>query len=215
VHNRYSRSFIFFAFVLASTLSLMAQSDRTDVRPWDDLQPKASDSQPLLVARTAEAPEIGSVSRDSDLPDAPSTTKADSSAPDPAPSPVAKREHGAPPAAMGGPLSPDRSVADRNYLLVTGGMFGASVFNAEVTQHCLNEHTDCNDVPSSLHSRAAMYGIGIPADLGIAYLTYYMKKRHSSMWYVPAAVVAGANLFFGVRAYGWSQDLPKTVGTTP
>jgi hypothetical protein len=116
---------------------------------------------------------------------------------------------------MGGPLSPDRSVADRNYLLVTGGMFGASVFNAEVTQHCLNEHTDCNDVPSSLHSRAAMYGIGIPADLGIAYLTYYMKKRHSSMWYVPAAVVAGANLFFGVRAYGWSQDLPKTVGTTP
>jgi hypothetical protein len=60
-----------------------------------------------------------------------------------------------------------------------------------------------------------MYGIGIPADLGIAYLTYYMKKRHSSMWYVPAAVVAGANLFFGVRAYGWSQDLPKTVGTTP
>jgi hypothetical protein len=166
------------------------------------------------MIRTSLSLRLG-VNSDSDLPDAPSTTKADSSTADPAAPPVVKREHGAPPAAMGGPLAPDRSVADRNYLLVTGGMFGASVFNAEVTLHCLKEHTDCNDVPSSLHSRAALYGIGIPADLGIAYLTYYMKKRHGSMWYVPAAVVTGANLFFGVRAYRWSQDPPKTVGITP
>jgi hypothetical protein len=216
VRNRYKKSYICVVFAAVSALSALAQSDRANVRPWDDLQLKANDiSQPLLVARTAEAPAIGSVSSYSDLPDAPSTTKADSSTADPAPTPVVKREHGAAPAAMGGPLAPDRSVMDRNYLLITGAVFGASVANAELTLHCLTQHPDCNDVPSSLRSRTALYGIGIPADLGVAYLTYYMKKRHSSMWYVPAAAVAGANLFLGMRAYRWSQDLPKGVGTTP
>lgn len=214
MRNRHKKSYICIAFALVSALSALAQSGRTDVQRWDGLQPKANDPGEPLLAALVEAPALA-VSSDSDLPDAPSTTKADSSTADPAPPPAVKREHGASPAAMGGPLAPDRSVADRNYLLLTGGMFGASVFNAEVTLHCLKEHTDCNDVPSSLHSRAALYGIGIPADLGIAYLTYYMKKRHSSMWYVPAAVVTGANLFFGVRAYRWSQDPPKTVGITP
>jgi len=214
VRNRYKKSYICIVFALVSALSALAQSGRTDVQRRDDLQAKANDPDEPLLAALVNAPALG-VNSDSDLPDAPSTTKADSSTADPAAPPVVKREHGAPPAAMGGPLAPDRSVADRNYLLVTGGMFGASVFNAEVTLHCLKEHPDCNDIPSSLHGRAALYGIGIPADLGIAYLTYYMKKRHSSMWYVPAAVVTGANLFFGVRAYRWSQDPPKTVGITP
>jgi hypothetical protein len=94
-------------------------------------------------------------------------------------------------------------------------MFGASVFNAEMTLHCLKEHPDCNDVPPSFRSRTALYGIGIPADLGVAYLTYFMKKKHSSMWYVPAAVVTGANLFLGMRAYRWSQDGPKGLGVAP
>jgi hypothetical protein len=75
-----------------------------------------------------------------------------------------------------------------------------------MTVHCLQKHFSCNDVPSSLKSRAALYGIGIPADLGIAYLSYFMKKKHSSIWYVPSAIVGGANLFLGVRAYRWSQD---------
>jgi hypothetical protein len=100
----------------------------------------------------------------------------------------------------------DRGVADRNYFAVTGAMFGASVANAELTLHCLNKHASCNDVPSSLQSRAALYGIGIPADLGIAYLTYHMKKKHSRIWYVPAACITAANAFLAVRAYRWSQD---------
>lgn len=194
----------------------MAQSDRAYGQRGEDFQLKASHpGQPLLTAALVEAPALGA-SSESDLPDAPSTAKPDSSTADPAPSPAVKKEsHGAPPAAMGGPLAPDRSVADRNYLLLTGGMVGASVFNAEMTLHCLKEHPDCNDVPASFHSRTALYGIGIPADLGVAYLTYYMKKRHNSIWYVPAAIVTGANLFLGVRAYRWSQDLPKGLGTTP
>jgi hypothetical protein len=217
VRNRYKKSYICIAFALASTLSLMAQSDRMEVQ-GDNLQSNANYAgQPLLTAKVAEAPVVPSASRESDLPDAPSTTKPDTSTadPTPAPPPVAKREHGAAPAAMGGPLAPDRSVADRNYLLLTAGMFGASVLNAEMTLHCLKQHVDCNDVPPSLHSRTALYGIGIPADLGVAYLTYFMKKKHSSIWYVPAAIVTGGNLFLAMRAYRWSQDPPKTVGIVP
>ena len=205
VRNRYRRSYICITFVLASTLSLMAQSDRTGSQQWGDLQGKAG--QPLLIsAALVDAPAFG-VGSESDLPDAPSSARSDSSTADPAPSPVVKKEsHGAMPAAMGGPLSPDRSVADRNYLLVNGGMIGASIFNAEMTIHCLQKHPSCNDVPSSLKSRAGLYGIGIPADLGIAYLSYFMKRKHSSIWYVPSAIVGGANLFLGVRAYRSSQE---------
>jgi hypothetical protein len=182
----------------------MAQSDRTGGQRWEDVQ---ATGEPLLIsAALVEAPAFG-VGSESDLPDAPSSSRSDSSTADPAPSPVVKKEsHGALPAATGGPLSPDRSVADRNYLLINGGMIGASIFNAEMTIHCLQKHPSCNDVPSSLKSRTALYGIGIPADLGIAYLSYLMKKKHSRIWYVPSAIVGGANLFLGVRAYRWSQD---------
>lgn len=206
MRNRYRRSYICAAFVLASALSMLAQSDRVDVQRRDNLHQQGKATQ-WLTAALIEPPAMDGSSSASALPDAPSATKPDSSTADPSPSPAVKKESsGAQPAALGGPLGVDRTVADRNYLLVTGGMFGASIANAELTVRCLNVHTECNDVPSALHSRAALYGIGIPADLGVAYLTYFMKKKHSRIWYVPAALVGGANLFLGVRAYRWSQD---------
>ena len=206
MRKRDRRCYIGIAFVLASAFPLLAQSDRMDVQKRDDLRFGLSDAgQPLLSASLSEAPAIGA--NESDLPDAPSSTKPDASTADPAASPVVKREsHGAPPAALGGPLSPDRSVADRNYWLVTGGMVGATVANVELTVRCLQAHASCNDVPSSLKSRAALYGIGIPADLGVAYLTYYMKKKHSRIWYAAPAIVTGANMFLAVRAYRWMND---------
>lgn len=207
MRNRYRKFNICISFVLASALSLLAQSDRIHVQPPDNLQLQGDVAQPVLSARLDETPAIGSASSGSELPDAPSASKPEPSAPEPAAAPAVKREsHGAPPAAVGGPLSVDRSVADRNYLLLTGGMFGASVANAELTLRCLQQHPSCNDVPSSLRSRVALYGIGIPADLAIAYLTYHMKKKHSRIWYVPAALVTGANVFLSARAYHWSQQ---------
>ena len=208
MRNRYRKFNICIAFALGSALSLQAQSDRIDVQRRDDLQLKVGDaSQSLLTATLVEALVIARVSSESELPDAPSATKPDTSPADPAASPAVKREsHGAPAAAMGGPLGVDRSVADRNYLAVTGAMFGASIANAELTLSCLKQHPFCNDVPASLKSRAALYGIGIPADLGVAYLTYYMKRKHSRIWYVPAACVTAANIFLGVRAYRWTQQ---------
>jgi hypothetical protein len=212
VRNRYIRSYICIAFVLMSALSMLAQSDRVEVQRRDGLQQQVSDgSQPILTATLGESPAISEAGSESELPDSPSAAKADAPAATPAPTPAAAPAvksgfHGAPPAGLGGPLEADSSVADRNYLMLTGGMFGASIANAELTIRCLEVHASCNDVPSSLNSRLALYGIGIPADIGVAYLSYYMKKKHSHIWYVPSAVVTGANIFLGVRAYRWTND---------
>jgi hypothetical protein len=205
VRNRYQRSYMCIAFVLASALSMLAQSDR-----MDNQRKVSTDGEPQLAAMLAQPAPVADVSGDSDLPDAPSATKPDASTADPSSptaSPAVKREsQGAPVAAQGGPLWVDRTVADRTYFAVTGGMIGASIANAELTINCLGRHPACNDVPTSLQSRAAIYGIGIPADLGVAYLTYCMKRKHNHLWYVPAAAVTGANLFFAYRAYHWSQE---------
>ncbi len=212
MRNRYRRFNICIAFALASALSLQAQSDRADAPRRDNLQ-SHGDSGQLIAANLVGGSAINGASTDSDLPDAPSAAKPDTSTADAssggaaAPSPAVRKEsQGAPVAALGGPLWVDRGVADRKYLLVTGGMVGASIMNAELTLHCLNTHVACNDVPSSLKSRSAIYGIGIPADLGIMYLTYCLKRKHNHMWYVPAAAATGANLFFAYRAYHWSQE---------
>jgi hypothetical protein len=156
-------------------------------------------SESRLIAKLVALPLPGSPNDDAGLPDAPSATKADASNPEPAAAPAIKREsHGAAPAATGGPLG-DRSVADRNYLILTGAMFGASVWNVEMTMRCLEQKT-CAYMPPSLRSRAALYGIGLPADFGLAYLSYYMKKKHSPIWYVPSALVTAANAYVAVHA---------------
>ena len=206
MRTRYIQT-IFIAFVLASALSLQAQSEGKDARRMDNFQTQDQSADILLAAKLDESPAAGMSSEA--LPDAPSATTSDASnAGSSTPSPVVKNEsrYGAPPAAVGGPLGVDRSVADRHYFLFTGAMVGSSIVNAELTVRCLNKHASCNDVPRALQSRAALYGIGIPADLAISYLTYYMKRKHSHIWYAPSALVTGANVFVGVRAYRWTQQ---------
>ena len=206
MHNRYRKTVIS-AFVLGSAFLLQAQSQDNGVRGIDNSQPQEHSAYALLAAKLDESP-ANSASNGA-LPDAPSATSSDATnAGAPMPSPVAKNEsrYGAPPAAVGGPLWADRSVMDRHYFLFTGAMFGASVMNAELTLRCLNKQSACNDVPHALQSRAALYGNGIPADLAVSYLTYYMKRKHNHIWYAPSAAVTGANVFLGIRAYRWSQD---------
>lgn len=101
---------------------------------------------------------------------------------------------------MGGPLEIESRTADKKFWGLTGAMFGASIADAELTQRCLAIGT-CSYVPSSLRSRKAMYGIGIPADIGIMYLTYNMKRKHKQLWYLPSALVTGANLYVAMHAY--------------
>ena len=205
MRTRYRKT-ICIAFVLASALLLHAQVESDDAQRRETFQAQDHSANVLLAAKLDESP-VTSASNEA-LPDAPDATTTDAPSASPTPSPAVKNQshYGAPPAAVGGRFGVDRTVADRNYLLFTGAMFGSSVMNAELTLHCLSKQVSCNDVPQALKSRAALYGIGIPADLAISYLTYYMKKKHSHIWYAPSALVTGANVFLGIRAYRWSND---------
>jgi hypothetical protein len=179
VRNRHKKFYICIAFALVSALSALAQSGRL-VAQQADQSPSASPSLPerQLNASLIDPPATA-VDKESMLPDAPSAAKADDTAtPEPAPvpePPIRKGSEGAPAAATGPSLE---RVADRHFWTFTGLMFGASVMDAELTQRCQQEKT-CSYVPPSLRSRAAMYGIGLPADFAISYLTYNMKSKHS------------------------------------
>jgi hypothetical protein len=140
---------------------------------------------------------------DAGLPDAPSASQ--SQTPDaPSPAPVSSRHYyqGASPAAKGGNFGVDRRVADWRYLGLTGAMFGASVANVDLTHRCEAEGT-CSFLPHPLSRRAFMYGIGIPSDLAVAYVSYRFKRNHNWFWVVPEAAVTGANIF--VAAHSWSR----------
>jgi hypothetical protein len=133
-----------------------------------------------------------------ELPDAPSANDQEpnntSGAPDPAVKASKRSWQGAPPAARGGPFGIDGRVVDRNYWLWTGGMFAASAANVEATHDCLVART-CAWVPSAFTRRRNMLMAGFSADLGVAYLSYYMKKKHSSLWFLPEALVTAVNTY--------------------
>jgi hypothetical protein len=186
-----------------SALSLLAQTDRHKlVLPDGSAQltrdlPKAT----VLDARLLGSSKIGSAD-DNALPDAPSATGPDAPAPEPfgAYAPIERSGPGARPAARGAIIGFDRGVADRKYWALTSAMYSASIADAELTHHCLQQKT-CAFLPNALYNRAALYGIGIPADIGVMYLTYCMKGKHSPIWYVPSAFVTAANIYVGAHSY--------------
>ncbi len=200
MRNRHRKFYICVVFAFVSVLSALAQSGRFAV-PQADQSPSTTLSQGLLNASPMGFSATAAADKDSGLPDAPSATKADNAAtpepaavPDP---PIRKGSEGAPAAATGPSLG---GVADRHYWAFTSTMFGASIADAELTQRCQQEKT-CSFVPPSLRSRTAMYGIGLPADFAVAYLTYHLKSKRDHLWYVPSALVTAANIYVGIHSY--------------
>lgn len=119
----------------------------------------------------------------------PSIADADSGYPD-APSAVKRRNSIAPPAMTIGPLHG----VNRKYMLVIGTMFASSIVNVEETNKCLQART-CSFVPADFRSRKALYGIGIPAELGVAYLGLTLKDRGHRWWFVPPIAITAANIY--------------------
>ncbi len=114
-----------------------------------------------------------------------------------------KSRSGSPATATGGMFF-DARVVDRSFVTVNGVMFGSSVAAAELTQRCLSAGA-CTDVPDAFHSRAAMYGAGLPAAAGVAYLGYYLKSKGYRWWFVPAAVVTVGNIIVSTHAAHYSR----------
>lgn len=98
----------------------------------------------------------------------------------------------------------DLQVADWSYWSVNGAMLSSSIVAAQRTQDCLHSGK-CDFVPTAFHSRAAMYGAGLPAATGVAYLGYYLKKKHCRWWFVPAALVTAGNVIVSAHAARYSR----------
>ncbi|MGB8783956.1 MAG: hypothetical protein WCD02_12630 [Terriglobales bacterium] len=114
------------------------------------------------------------------------------------------RSAGAAPTASAGILDFYSPVADWSYWTVQGAMFGSSVVAAEKTQTCLQAGA-CSFVPNAFQTRAVMYGAGLPTAAGVSYLGYYLKKRHSRWWFVPAALVTAGNIVVSAHAAKYSH----------
>jgi hypothetical protein len=184
---------------LMSTTSLLAQSQHVIIingthEPELSMAVAGRQASHLLPVSVIVAAE--------ELPDAPSANDQEPSNTSGAPYPAVKTSkrswQGAPPAARGGPFGIDGRVVDRNYWLWTGGMFAASTANVEATHDCLVART-CAWVPSAFTRRRNMLMAGFSADLGVAYLSYYMKKKHSSLWFVPEALVTAVNTYICIH----------------
>jgi hypothetical protein len=88
---------------------------------------------------------------------------------------------------------------DAPYVIQMGAMFASSIVTVEKTNTCIQQHT-CSFVPVAFRSRGALYGAGIPIELGIAYVSYKLKQHGHRWWFAPALAVTGANSYVAYRA---------------
>lgn len=206
MRNRH-KFYLLSSLLILSALSLSAQSSAQTAASAGAADRHA---QPVLSASLSGGPTLTPAPSDSSLPDAPSAKQPDTAATTDgqslvAPSYSKKHSQGAPPAALGGPFGMEGRTADKKFWGVNTAMFGATVANIELTQRCQKNET-CSYVPSSIRSRFAMYGIALPAEVGVMYLTYHEKERHRSWWYMPPVLLAAANAYVAIHAYHRGQE---------
>lgn len=130
-----------------------------------------------------------------------------------APATSAKWAELRPPVLVGGPESgntesaavtakppqPFGRVMGPGYWAVMGSMFASFAVNAEGLYNC----PKCSSVPSELHRRGMLYGIGIPVNAGFTWAGYHMKKRGNHLWFLPPTLFTAANAGL---AYHWHSN---------
>lgn len=130
---------------------------------------------------------------------------AEPSLPD-APSAVAARqaaEEPAQPAPARTPLSPATRSIDPGFLAANAALLGSTIANAEMIAEC--RPTSCQAIPDAIRSRAALYGIGIPASLGISYMSYRLRRGGTRLWILPVALLTAGNIVYAVHASQFSH----------
>lgn len=75
--------------------------------------------------------------------------------------------------------------------------------NAELIARC--QPGACQAVPNAVRNRAALYGIGIPASLGISYISYRLRQRGNKLWILPVTAFAAGNLVYAMHASKFSR----------
>jgi hypothetical protein len=98
----------------------------------------------------------------------------------------------------------DPEVANWSYWTVNGVMLGSSVAAVELTQKCITAG-NCGAIPSVFRRRIAMYGVGLPAEVGVSYFGYYLKRNGKRWWFVPEAAVIAGDLVVATHAAHYSH----------
>lgn len=80
-------------------------------------------------------------------------------------------------------------VADRSYFLLNGLQLGMSVFDVELTQHCISVDKCRETNPFLPSSQAGKLGVNFAIAGYQGVLSYWLKRRHSKAWWVP--LIAG------------------------
>jgi hypothetical protein len=88
------------------------------------------------------------------------------------------------------------------FLVANGVLLGSTIANAEMIARC--RPSACQAVPDAIRSRGALYGIGIPASLGISYISYRLKRGGTKLWIVPVALFTAGNIVYAAHASRYS-----------
>jgi hypothetical protein len=132
-----------------------------------------------------------------ELPEAPSAVKTSEYAA--APATEAHQRQLPPPAATGALTYGEQRAVDWKFGLITTALFSSSVANAELTARCLQVGT-CSYIPSALRSRAALYGIGLPTDVVVSFVSLRLKSKGMRYWWASDVAITAANLYVGAHA---------------
>ena len=95
---------------------------------------------------------------------------------------------------------PDK-VWDKQFTAYTAALWVATVIDVESTQSALNSCTGCqelNPIFGDDPSRARMYAVAVPVNVGMMWLSYRWKKQGKKWWMLPMiAPTAGHGIAAG------------------
>jgi len=97
------------------------------------------------------------------------------------------------------PSAPIVNSSRVGFWAIQGLMLGSIIASVETTHNCLQAGS-CTAIPSAFQSRTAMYNIELPVAAGVSFLSYVMKNRGSHWWYLPPAIVIGADTLLTVHS---------------
>jgi len=182
---------------LAISTSTVAEAQISPAQGLSAMRREAATPAESAVAdaiKPLESPPVATgASSPADLPDAPSAIAERMSEQEAAASPGQSSLKS--PATSSGSIGP-------MFLAANGALFFSTIANVELIAEC--RPTACQAVPDAIRSRPALYGIGIPASLGISYISYRLKRAGTRMWIVPVAVFTAGNIVYAIHAAHFS-----------
>lgn len=86
-----------------------------------------------------------------------------------------------------------KRVINRKFIGINALAMGLTIADIESTQHCLGNHT-CRELnPLMPRSRAGMYAVNVPVNLGLMYLSYRLKASGRKTWWIAPLAISGSH----------------------